>query len=105
MSDPITVTAVFTPKEGRHDELVAALQRTMPAVHDEDGCVLYAIHDAPDQSIVMIEKWESVELLERHGSGAAVAALGDEVAPFLAEPTLVTRLIPIPAGDPHKGTL
>jgi quinol monooxygenase YgiN len=29
----------------------------MPAVHAEEGCLLYAIHAASDGTVVMIEKW------------------------------------------------
>ena len=44
-------------------------------MHAEPGCLLYAIHDADDGTITMIEKWESVADLDAHGSGPAVAAL------------------------------
>jgi quinol monooxygenase YgiN len=42
---PIVVTVVSHPVEGRAAELVEALRRCTPAVHDEQGCRLYAIHD------------------------------------------------------------
>jgi quinol monooxygenase YgiN len=77
----------------------------MPAVHEEDGCLLYAIHDANDGTITMIEKWTSSELLEAHSRGEAVAALSQAVGPFIAKPTTVTKMTAIPAGTPEQGIL
>ena len=68
-SDAIVVTAIFHPADGSRDAVLAALEPAIAAVHGEPGCLLYAIHDAPDGSIVMIEKWESVALLDAHGKG------------------------------------
>lgn len=104
-ADPIVVTAVFHPAEGSHDAVVAALRPAIAAVHREPGCLLYAIHDAPDGTIVMIEKWESVALLDQHGKGEAVAALNASLKGLVASPTEVTRLVPVPVGEESKGAL
>lgn len=104
MSDPIVVTAVFQPAEGQRDALVAALHRSIPAVHDEAGCELYAIHDAPDGTIVMIEKWTTVADLDAHAVGAPVVALRESITGLVAAPAVVTRLEPLPVGD-HRGAL
>lgn len=101
----VVVTAVFHPAEGQKEELVEALQATMPAVHEEDGCLLYAIHDANDGTITMIEKWTSSELLDAHSRGEAVAALSQAVGPFIAKPTTVTTMTAIPAGTQEQGIL
>ncbi len=52
----ITVTAVFHPLEGCKQQLSDALATCIPAVHSEQGCQLYATHDAEDETITMIEK-------------------------------------------------
>lgn len=104
-TEPIVVTAVFTPIEGRFDEVVAALKPAIAAVHAEEGCLLYAIHEAPNGTIVMIEKWESAELLDSHGAGEAVAALNESLNGLTAAPTDVTRLVPITAGTEDQGAL
>jgi quinol monooxygenase YgiN len=104
-SDPIVVTAVFTPKEGQFAAVVDALRPAIAAVHHEPGCILYAIHEAPDGTIVMIEKWESTELLDAHGAGTAVADLNASLDGLIAKPTEVTRLAPIPAGTAAQGAL
>ncbi|WP_223691009.1 putative quinol monooxygenase [Leifsonia poae] len=105
MSEPVVVTAYFHPAEGQHERVVEGLRASIPAVHEEPGCLLYAIHDAPDGTIVMIEKWESAELLDRHGAGEPVVELNRRLAGLLAEPVAVTRLAPLAAGTPGQGAL
>ena len=80
-----------------------ALRPAIAAVHEEPGCQLYAIHDAPDGTIVMIEKWTSVGDLDDHGAGEAVRALNGSLQGLLASPTEVTRLVPLPAGSEDQG--
>ena len=94
----VVVTAVFRPAPDKREELVEALRSTIPGVHAEQGCLLYAIHDAEDGTITMLEKWESAEDLDAHGSGEAVAALQAATRDLLAGPVEVTRMTPIPVG-------
>ena len=101
----IIVTAEFTPKEGAYDQVVAALSPAIAEVHEEPGCLLYAIHESPTGQIMMIEKWESSELLDAHGAGDAVKRLNASLEGLLAKPVDVTRLAPIPAGTSHQGAL
>ncbi|HJV13986.1 MAG TPA: putative quinol monooxygenase [Propionibacteriaceae bacterium] len=105
MPTPVVVTAYFRPATGKHDQVVKALQPAISAVHEEPGCELYAIHDAPDGTIVMIEKWSSVDELDDHGAGEAVQALNASLEGLLASPVEVTRLVPIPAGTEKQGQL
>ena len=104
-TDPVVVTAIFHPAEGSRDAVLAAMAPAIAAVHEEPGCLLYAIHDAPDGSIVMIEKWESTELLDAHGQGAAVAAFRLSLEGLVSAPAEVTRLVPIPMGEESRGAL
>src|SRR5699024_8731971 len=76
----VVVTAVFHPKPGKQQELAEAMRRGIAAVHTEDGCELYAIHDAEDGTITMIEKWSSAEALDAHGDGDEVKILREDVA-------------------------
>lgn len=102
---PVIVTAVFTPKEGAFDDVVAALSPAIAEVHEEPGCLLYAIHEDPNGQILMIEKWETAELLDAHGAGEAVQRLNASLDGLLKEPVEVTRLAPILAGTQHQGML
>src|SRR3954467_6089424 len=101
----IVVTAVFHPAEGRQAELIDALRASIPAVHQEQGCRPYAIHNAEDGTITMIEKWDSQEDLDAHATGSAVKDLQDAVAGLVAKPTTVTTMTPLPAGTTEKGEL
>lgn len=101
----LVVTAVFTPLETTRDRVLDALNELIPLVHEEEGCLLYAIHEQPDGTIVMIEKWESAELLDAHSVGRPVTEFGQRLDGLLAHPAVVTRLTALPVGDPVKGAL
>ncbi|WP_285724322.1 putative quinol monooxygenase [Psychromicrobium xiongbiense] len=101
----IVVTAIFTPQEGAFEQVAQVLAPAIAEVHQEPGCLLYAIHEAPNGQIVMIEKWESAELLDTHGAGSAVSRLNASLEGLLARPVEVTRLVPIPAGTAEQGSL
>lgn len=101
----VVVTAVFTPAAGSRDRLIEALQEAIPAVHDEPGCLLYAIHGAEDGSIVMIEKWASDGDLAAHAEGPAVAHLHTLIDGLIAEPVVVTTMTSLPAGTVDQGAL
>jgi quinol monooxygenase YgiN len=101
----VVVTAVFHPAPGKKQELAAAMRAGIEAVHQEQGCELYAIHDAEDGTITMIEKWSSVEDLDVHGQGEAVAQLNGDIADLIAKPTEVTRMTALPVGSEQQGTL
>jgi quinol monooxygenase YgiN len=101
----VVVTAVFHPVAGRTAELIDALRATIPGVHDEQGCRLYAIHDADDGTVTMIEKWDSREDLAAHAAGSAVKALQAAVDGLVAQPTTVTTMTPLPVGSAQQGEL
>jgi quinol monooxygenase YgiN len=105
VSEPVVVTAIFTPNPGAFDQVVEVLSRAIAEVHKEDGCLLYAIHRDPDDRVIMIEKWESTELLDAHGSAPAVKQMNVEIDGLLTEPVVVSRLVPIAAGTPAQGQL
>lgn len=101
---PVIVTAYFQPAAGKRDALVEVLGEFIPRVHQEQGCERYAIHDAPDGSIVMIEKWTTAGDLEAHAAGAVVGDLNAALGGLLAEPVRVVSLEPLPIGD-SRGAL
>jgi quinol monooxygenase YgiN len=102
---PVVVTALFTPKEGAFDHVVAALSPAIAEVHQEPGCLLYAIHESPNGEVLMIEKWESAELLDAHGDGGPVKRLNASLEGLLEKPVEVQRHVPIPAGERLQGLL
>jgi quinol monooxygenase YgiN len=100
----VVVVATITPLAGHTDEVIAVYAETIPLVHAEDGCELYALHQAEGR-LIMIEKWASREALGAHSQGAALAAMRPKIAGWTAGPAEVIVLDAVPAGDPVKGQL
>jgi quinol monooxygenase YgiN len=100
----VVVVATIIPLPEYRDEVITAFTATIPQVHAEDGCELYALHQAQDR-LVIIEKWLSQEALGTHSQGAALAALNPRLAGKVAGAPEVIVLHAVPAGDAAKGQL
>ena len=100
----VVVVATIIPLPEHRDEVIATITETVGKVHEEDGCELYALHQAADR-LVMIEKWASPEALRTHSKGAALAALNPRLAGKITGPAEVVMLQAVPAGDPGQGQL
>ncbi len=100
----VVVVATIIPRPEHRAEVIAAYTETIPRVHAEDGCELYALHRGEDR-LTMIEKWASREALRAHSQGAALAAMRAQLAGKLAGSAEVIVLEAVPAGDPGKGQL
>jgi quinol monooxygenase YgiN len=101
----VVVTAVFRPLPGRREDARAAIEDALPDVHAEDGCLLYALHDAADGTLVLLEKWESQQLLDAHSVGEPVKRLRAAIEGLVEGPAAVVTMAPLPAGDPVKGRI
>jgi len=99
------VTAVFWPLDGRDKELRDALSAAIPAVHAEEGCLLYALHEAADGSFVLIEKWASQQALDAHAAGEPVKRLDASVEGLLRELPTVVTMVPAAGDGEGKGVL
>ncbi len=73
----ICVVATIEVAEGRRAELLAEFHKVVPQVLEEEGCIEYGLMvDVPtnigaqpairENAVVVLEKWESTETLERH---------------------------------------
>jgi len=100
----VVVVATITPLPGEEDAVREAVLESIPAVHAEPGCEVYALHEGTGE-FVLVERWESADALAVHGHGEALRALGTALAGKVAGPSDVRRLTPVPAGDPDKGTV
>jgi quinol monooxygenase YgiN len=100
----VVVVATIVPLAEHRDEVIAAYKETIGRVHEEDGCELYSLNEAPDR-LIMIEKWASSEALAAHGKGASLAALRPRLAGKVAGTPEVIVLQQVPAGDEAKGAL
>ena len=80
----INVVAVISAKPGMRNKILAHFNANVPAVRAEKGCIEYgAAVDAPDapgfqdkmgpDTLVVIEKWESMQALADHAIAPHVA--------------------------------
>jgi quinol monooxygenase YgiN len=100
----VVVVATLTPKPGRLQDLIEVMGATVPLVHDEPGCELYAVH-SDGTSVIMVERWESPEALKVHSRGDNLKAFGAASADILEGAPAVTVTENIPFGDAAKGTI
>jgi quinol monooxygenase YgiN len=101
----IIVVATAFPVPEHRAEVIAAFEAAMEKVHaEEDGCLLYALHEGPDR-LVMIEKYASDEAVAAHRAAGGLAALIEALKGKLSGPMDVQVLTPHPAGSPAKGAL
>ena len=100
----VVVVATIVPRPEHRDEVIATITETVARVHQEDGCELYALHQADDR-LMMVEKWASSEELRAHSRGAALAAQAPRLDGKLSGPAEVIVLQAVPAGYPAKGQL
>lgn len=102
----VVVVATVNPKPANRAEVIAAFESVIVRVHAEDpGCELYALHETDGDTLIMIEKWTSVDALGAHGRSAALRELGGALAGKLAAEVNVQVLTPHPAGTAELGTL
>jgi quinol monooxygenase YgiN len=100
----VVVVATILPLPEHRDAVIAAFKETIERVHDEDGCELYSLNEAPDR-LIMIEKWTSQEALTAHAKGPILAGLGPKLAGKVTGAPDVIVLQPVPAGDEVKGAV
>jgi quinol monooxygenase YgiN len=102
--DEVVVVATFLPAPGSREEVRAALEEAIPAVHAEDGCLLYALHEGED-ALVLLERWTSGRALDVHNDAPSVARLRARLEGHLSAPIDVVRLVARPVGTPEQGRL
>ena len=91
----IHVIAVITAKPGKREEVLGHFRANVPAVRAEKGCIEYgAAVDAdpalpvqtkygPD-TLVVVEKWESMDALKAHAAAPHMQAYGAKTKELLA---------------------
>ena len=102
----IVVVAEVGIAEGKREEALAALEHLCEETHaKDDGCLLYTLQlDPNDESrVFFVEKWESVEALQKHGATDHIKAIGE--SGVLSGPPQVTVLQQASFGDSAKGAL
>jgi len=108
MAEVIGVVDVVAA-EGRADEVVAAFEVCLAKTHEEEGCLLYALHrdNENPHHLVLVERWRSQEDLDAHLQKPYVADLFTVAGTpgMLAEAPRLTFASSLSLGDPGKGSL
>ena len=99
----VTVIATTTPYEGRRQDILDALEATVPLVHAEPGNEAYAVYTTKE-TIVVIEKWADMDSLKAHADGEA-AAKYKELKGDAAGPAEIVFLRNAGIGDPAKAAI
>jgi quinol monooxygenase YgiN len=100
----VIVVATVFPEPDHRDEVLTALTETVPLVHAEDGCDLYALHEGPDR-FVLIEEWTSDEALAVHAGAQALADLRSRLAGKTIGELDIQLMTAVPAGTEEQGSL
>ncbi|HUN68409.1 MAG TPA: putative quinol monooxygenase [Burkholderiales bacterium] len=91
----IHVIAVIIAKPGQRESLLTHFRANIPAVRAEKGCIEYGVAtDAepalkfqtvygPD-TVVVVEKWESIDALKAHGAAPHMVAFGAKTKEFVS---------------------
>lgn len=101
---PVIAVATLTPIAEHRDAVLAAIQNAVPAVHAEQGCDLYALHQSKE-TFVIIEQWADGDALKAHGGSDVFVALTAALEDKLVTPMDVKILRPVPGGTAEQGQL
>jgi quinol monooxygenase YgiN len=105
MTEPCIIIATFTPLPGQSDAVRHVLSESIPLVHQEEGCELYALHEDVEGRYTLIEKWTSRELWQVHVGLPSVANLHKDLTGLLEREVEVFEMYPRPTGTPEQGVL
>lgn len=89
----------LTAQPGRRDELLAALQKMLPTVAEEDGTEVYSFHlDRGDENAIWIfELYTDDDALAAHSSSDAMKVLFEDLGGLLGEAPLMVFTTPTDA--------
>ena len=98
----IHVLAIITAQPGMREKILEAFHANMPAVHAEKGCVEYGPAIDADgaggmqskfgaDTIVVIEKWESLDALRAHAASPHMAAYAAKTREMIASRVIHVR--------------
>lgn len=102
----VSVVAILTAHPGLGRKVIDSFRVVSPLVHAEPGCELYAANlQQNGDTVVMVERWSTIEALEAHAEGPALAKLNQLNADLLVRPYDVWIMDEVPLGDPARGVI
>ena len=100
----VIVVASIPAKPESVDFVRETLTKTVPAVHEESGCELYALHEA-NGTFIFIEQWADMDALQAHSTAPAVIEMFTAISEHVDGQPDIKMAQALPAGDPAKGQL
>jgi quinol monooxygenase YgiN len=83
----VVCVAEFYAKEGKTDELIAAMHPLMEPTHKEPGCIRYELNQRQDDPrwITYVEKWKDKKAFDDHCAMPYITHFFNDVQPGLVE--------------------
>jgi quinol monooxygenase YgiN len=82
----------ITLMPGKREEYIKEFKKIAPAVRKEDGCLEYEIYldskdprfdnEKRDDMVIISEKWESIEALQRHSKSPLMESFRKRIKGF-----------------------
>ncbi len=103
----VVVVGSFTANAGKESDLAEAFEALVAPTHQEDGCILYALHQGTDdpRRFSFIERWTSREHLDAHLASPHVKAILERADELWGGNGEIVVYEGIPAGETTKGSL
>lgn len=91
----VNVIASVKTQAGKKADFLKACKANLPNVHAEDGCIYYypavdldtgvPVQDLDEDTVTIIEKWESLDKLKVHLTAPHMNSFREEVKDFVIE--------------------
>jgi quinol monooxygenase YgiN len=103
----VVVVGSFTAREDKQDEAAAVFEALMAPTHDEDGCILYALHRGAEDPcrLAFVERWASPEALKAHLASDHIQAVLAQADELFSDGGDIVVYEAIPGGQTTKGSL
>jgi quinol monooxygenase YgiN len=103
----IVVVGSFTAQEGKETEAVEAFRALMEPTHDEEGCILYALHRGSDdpRRLAFVERWASREALDAHLASTHIQEILSRAPDLFADGGDIVVYEAVPGGETTKGSI
>lgn len=103
----IVVVGSFTAKPGKEAEAAEAFYDLMAPTHQEDGCILYALHQGADdpRRLAFVERWSSREALEAHLASPHIQEVLGRAEDLFSDGGDIVVYEARPGGEREKGSI
>ncbi len=103
----IVVVGSFTARPGREREAADAFVALMEPTHQEDGCILYALHQGADdpRRLAFVERWSSREALEAHLASPHIQEVLARAEELFSDGGDIVVYEARPGGETKKGSI